>query len=73
LESHGYSGNPANTDYTKVYQELLNQAVRFRGAYRNKKGQSVTAEVSEPIKKANAAGTKIQYAPNNQARKDKFD
>jgi hypothetical protein len=47
--------------------------VRFRGAYRDEKGQPITAEVFSPIEKANAAGAKIQYAPDNQARKDKFD
>ena len=73
LESQGYSGNPADSDFTRVYQGLLNKAVRFRGAYRDEKGKPVTAEVFSPIEKANAAGAKIQYAPDNQARKDKFD
>jgi hypothetical protein len=69
----GYSTNPKDKEFTSAYQGLLNQAVRFRGAYRDEKGQKITAEVFAPIEKANAAGAKIQYAPDNQARKDKFD
>jgi RHS repeat-associated protein len=72
-KERGISGNPADEAFTSAYQGLLNQAVRFRGAYRDEKGQPITAEVFAPIEKANAGGAKIKYAPDNQARKDKFD
>ncbi|MCI5057874.1 MAG: RHS repeat-associated core domain-containing protein [Flavobacteriales bacterium] len=65
LESEGYSGDPRHPLFTKVYQNLLNNAVRYRAKYRTEHGQQMTDEVFSPIEKANDAGANIQYDTDN--------
>jgi hypothetical protein len=69
LEMQGYSGDPSDPSFTRSYQGLLNQAVRFRGAYRDEKGQKVTAEVFAPIEKSKRGGSKNPVCPRQSGTK----